>query len=131
MPGIAERLFGSLAGRGISVILITQASSEHSICFALAPGAVDAAERCVNEEFSLERRAGLVDELVIERGMAVVAVVGSGMRERPGIAGRLFGVLGDYGINVRAIAQGSSATRPWCSWHSARRSSGSTGCGCD
>ena len=63
---------------------------------------------CINQFPILERGAGLVDELVIENELAVIAVVGSRMRERPGIAGRLFGVLGDYGINVRAIAQGSS-----------------------
>jgi aspartokinase/homoserine dehydrogenase 1 len=108
VPGIAERLFGSLARHGINVILITQASSEHSICFAVAPDAVALARRAVAEEFLLERRAGIVDALVVEDGMSIVAAVGAGMRERPGIAGRLFGVLGDYGVNVRAIAQGSS-----------------------
>jgi aspartokinase/homoserine dehydrogenase 1 len=108
VPGIAMRLFGALAREGISVILISQASSEHSICFAVEPAAVDAAAAAVRREFALERAAGLIDELVVEREMAVVAAVGSGMRERPGIAGRLFGVLGDHGVNVRAVAQGSS-----------------------
>lgn len=108
VPGIAGRLFGALAREGISVILISQASSEHSICFAVEPAAVATAAAAIRREFALERAAGLVDELVVEGDMAVVAAVGSAMRERPGIAGRLFGVLGDHGVNVRAVAQGSS-----------------------
>jgi len=108
VPGIAGRLFGALARHGVSVILISQASSEHSICFAVAPASTEAAARGVEEEFTVERRAGLIDELVIERDLAVVAAVGEGMRERSGVAGALFAVLGRHGINVRAIAQGSS-----------------------
>ncbi|MGH7468321.1 MAG: bifunctional aspartate kinase/homoserine dehydrogenase I [Longimicrobiales bacterium] len=108
VAGIATRLFGALARAGISVILISQASSEHSICFALDPGAALAARKRVDAEFELERRAGAVDPLFIEEGFAVIAAVGEGMRETPGIAGRLFDVLGRNGINVRAIAQGSS-----------------------
>jgi aspartokinase/homoserine dehydrogenase 1 len=108
VPGIAARLFGALAERRINVILITQASSEHSICFAVAPEAVDDAQEAVYDEFRLERTAGLIDDVVIERELSVIAVVGEGMRERPGIAGRLFDVLGQRRINVKAIAQGSS-----------------------
>jgi len=108
VPGIAMRLFGSLAREGVSVILISQASSEHSVCFAIPPDSVPAAARSVESEFALERRAGLIDDLVVEQELAVIAAVGTGMRERPGIAGRLFGVLGQHGVNVRAIAQGSS-----------------------
>lgn len=108
VPGIAGRLFGALARAGVSVILISQASSEHSICFAVAPEAVDDATAAVGEEFELERGAGLIDELVVEHDLSVLAAVGSAMRERPGIGGRLFGVLGERGVNVRAIAQGSS-----------------------
>jgi aspartate-semialdehyde dehydrogenase len=108
VPGIAERLFGVLARRGISVIVISQASSEHSICFAVDPDAVGPAQRRVDAEFELERGAGLVDPVVVETGLSVVAVVGETMCRIPGIAGRVFSVLGDAGINVRAIAQGSS-----------------------
>ncbi|MGQ0562211.1 MAG: bifunctional aspartate kinase/homoserine dehydrogenase I [Gemmatimonadota bacterium] len=108
MPGIAGRLFGALAREGISVILISQASSEHSICFALEPGAVALARRRIDAEFEVERRAGVVDPVVIEEGFSVIAAVGEGMRHTPGISGRLFDVLGRNGINVRAIAQGSS-----------------------
>ncbi len=108
VPGIAQRLFGALARRGISVILISQASSEHSICFAVAPATVEAARREVNSEFELERGAGLIDDLVVETGLSVIAVVGEAMCRIPGIAGRVFSVLGRHGVNVRAIAQGSS-----------------------
>ena len=108
VPGVAQRLFGALARQRVNVILISQASSEHSVCFAILPQLVEVASRGITEEFALERRAGLVDELIVEADLAVIAVVGVAMRERPGIAGRLFGVLGDHGINVRAIAQGSS-----------------------
>ncbi|MCA9751919.1 MAG: bifunctional aspartate kinase/homoserine dehydrogenase I, partial [Gemmatimonadetes bacterium] len=108
VPGIAARLFGALARHRVSVIMISQASSEHSICFAVAPDATEPARHAVEEEFAAERRAGLVDALVVERDLSVIAAVGEGMRERAGVAGRLFGVLGRRGVNVRAIAQGSS-----------------------
>jgi aspartokinase/homoserine dehydrogenase 1 len=108
VPGTARRLFEALARSEINVILITQASSEHSICFAVAPEDVNEARQQVSAEFTLERGAGLIDELVVERELSIVAAVGEEMRERPGIAGRLFNVLGSAGINVRAIAQGSS-----------------------
>ncbi|MFQ5719116.1 MAG: aspartate kinase [Acidobacteriota bacterium] len=108
VPGVAARLFGALARSEVSVILISQASSEHSICFAVRPESVDAARRQVRREFELEQEAGRVDALIVEDDVAVVAVVGDQMRERPGLAGRIFGVLGAAGINVRAVAQGSS-----------------------
>lgn len=108
IPGTARRLFDALARGQINIILITQASSEHSICFAVAPEDVEEARQRVSEEFTLERSAGLIDELVVERELSIVAAVGEEMCERPGIAGRLFNVLGSSRINVRAIAQGSS-----------------------
>jgi len=108
VPGIAQRLFGVLARRDISVILISQASSEHSICFAVEPTVVDEAQRRVDDEFELERGAGLVDPVVVEKELSILAVVGETMCRIPGIAGRVFSALGDRGINIRAIAQGSS-----------------------
>lgn len=108
VPGIAERLFRALARDRVSVVLISQASSEHSICFAVDPASLDSVCRAVNDEFALEREVGLIDELVVELDRSVVAVVGEGMRDTPGIAGRLFSVLGERGLNVRVIAQGSS-----------------------
>ena len=108
VPGIAMRLFGALARQGVSVILISQASSEHSICFAVAPEDADRARAAVGREFELEKKVGIIDELVVEEEQAVIAAVGEGMGRRPGIAGSLFSVLGAQGINVRAVAQGSS-----------------------
>ena len=108
VPGIASRLFGVLARREISAILISQASSEHSICFAVEPGAVDEVQLQVDAEFKLERGAGLVNDVVVETGFSIIAVVGEAMCRIPGIAGRVFSALGESGINIRAIAQGSS-----------------------
>ena len=108
VTGIAHRLFGALARADCNVILISQASSEHSICCAIAPDGAEAARSAVDTEFAAERRRGRVQPLVIETGMSVVAVVGEGMRERPGVAASVFEVLGERGVNVRAIAQGSS-----------------------
>ena len=106
--GTAERLFGALARQGISVILITQASSERSICFAVEPGKLDQAVAVIHDAFALERQAGLVEDLVVEERCSILAAVGDAMRESPGIAGRIFDVLGHHRVNVRAIAQGSS-----------------------
>lgn len=108
VPGTAHRLFGALGRRGVNIILISQASSERSICLAVDPADVDAARRVVGEEFALEYRIGLLDELVVEEDCSILAVVGEGMRTLPGIAGRVFRILGGHGINIRAIAQGSS-----------------------
>lgn len=114
VPGIAARLFGALARREVSVILISQASSEHSICFAIEPAAVSRALESIGAEFALERQAGLIDELIVEPNLSVIAVVGAAMREMPGSAGRIFGVLGEARVNVRAIAQGSSELNVSC-----------------
>jgi bifunctional aspartokinase / homoserine dehydrogenase 1 len=108
VPGVAGRLFHALARDGINVILISQASSEHSICFAVTPTAAAPARRRVDAEFAVERRAGVIEPLIVEDDLAIVAAVGEAMRETPGIAGRLFDVLGRNGVNVRAIAQGST-----------------------
>ena len=108
VPGIAQRLFGALAREQVSVILISQSSSEHSICFAVAPDDARRARAAVEAEFALELRLGIVEPLVVEMDQSVIAAVGAGMARQPGIAGRVFGVLGEHGINVRAIAQGSS-----------------------
>jgi len=108
VTGIAARLFGSLAEAGINIILITQASSEHTICFAVAPDAADHAKEVIEEEFSLEMQTRYIDRVVVERELSVIAAVGENMRHTPGIAGRLFRILGDHDVNVVAIAQGSS-----------------------
>jgi bifunctional aspartokinase / homoserine dehydrogenase 1 len=84
VPGIAARLFGALARREVSVILISQGSSEHSICFAVAPEDTEKACAAVAEEFVLERRLGMIDELVVEPDHAVVAAVASRCGSGPG-----------------------------------------------
>ena len=108
VPGTAARLFEALARVDVNVILISQASSEHSICFAVDPDDAAKAQRAVAKEFTLEQAAGLINDLVVEGNQSIVAIVGEGMRDRPGIADRLFRLLARRGINVRAIAQGSS-----------------------
>jgi aspartokinase/homoserine dehydrogenase 1 len=106
--GMAMRLFGALAKHEINIILISQGSSEHSICLAVTPQQAETAKESIEMELALERRAGLIDPVVVEKEMSIVAVVGENMRHTPGIAGRLFGALGKNGVNVVAIAQGSS-----------------------
>ncbi|WP_420438724.1 bifunctional aspartate kinase/homoserine dehydrogenase I [Candidatus Palauibacter sp.] len=106
--GVAGRLFDALASCGASAILISQGSSEHSICLAVAPGLSEAVRRAIDAEFQPEIEDGSVRPTTIERDQAIIAVVGDGMRHRPGISGRVFGALGQAAVNVRAIARGSS-----------------------
>ena len=108
VTGTAMRVFGTLAKAGINIILITQASSEHSICFAIAPNDTDRAKKIIEDEFSLEIETKQIDPPIVETNLAVIAVVGENMRNTPGISGRLFQALGKNGINVITIAQGSS-----------------------
>ncbi|MDR0377889.1 MAG: bifunctional aspartate kinase/homoserine dehydrogenase I [Spirochaetaceae bacterium] len=108
VAGFSSRLFGALARRRISVILITQSSSEYSICFAVDPAAAAEASAALSEEFEREIAASTIDEPVVEGDLAVIAVVGSRMKRRSGIAGKVFHALGRNGINIVAIAQGSS-----------------------
>jgi aspartokinase/homoserine dehydrogenase 1 len=108
VPGTAGRFFKALGEAGINVILISQASSEHTICIAVDPQRAAAARDVVNAEFARERAAGLVDDLVVEEDVSILAIVGVDMCRRPGISGRIFNSLGAAGVNVRAIAQGSS-----------------------
>ena len=108
VPGIAARLFNSLAQAQINVILITQGSSEHAISFAIQPKLAKKAKRHVEEAFQYELDRGVVDPIKIEEDLSVVAIIGENMRYRTGISGRLFQALGKNGINIIAIAQGSS-----------------------
>ncbi len=108
VPGIAGRLFSSLAEGGINIILITQGSSEHSITFAIPPDLAAKARRQVEQEFEYEMQKKMVEPIKVETDLSVVAIIGENMRYRPGIAGRLFQALGKNGVNVVAIAQGSS-----------------------
>lgn len=108
VPGTAGRLFNALANAGINVILITQGSSEHSITFAIPPQLAGKARKSVEKEFSAEMQRNWMEPVKVETGLSVIAVIGENMRYRPGIAGQLFQALGKNGINVVAIAQGSS-----------------------
>ncbi len=108
VPGFAARLFAALARARINVVLITQSSSEHSICVGVNESDVAAAQAIVDEEFAAEITTGRLDPLRPETGLAIVALVGDNMRNHPGISGRLFSALGHNGVNIRAIAQGAS-----------------------
>jgi len=108
IPGFSKRLFEALSRQQINVILITQASSEHSICVGVDSSQAALAKVSIDDMFGPEIHAGTVMPLIVEEELAIVALVGDNMKSHPGISGKLFGVLGRNGINVRAIAQGSS-----------------------
>jgi len=97
-----------LADAGVNIIMITQASSEHTITVAVLPGQAKAAQQAIEEEFRYELRDGIIDEVKVENELSIVAVVSDDMRHKPGISGRVFQALGKNGINVVATAQGSS-----------------------
>src|SRR5262245_40028990 len=107
VPGTAQRLFGALREQNISVILISQASSEHSICFAIRETDAEKTERAIRAAFDAELRLGQIRSIEIVRG-SILSAVGDGMAGTPGIASQLFTSLAEVGVNVRAIAQGSS-----------------------
>ncbi|WP_183581053.1 bifunctional aspartate kinase/homoserine dehydrogenase I [Mucilaginibacter sp. X5P1] len=106
--GFSGRLFSLLAREQINIILITQSSSEHSITFAVQPDDAERAKTLIEQEFELELLANKLEKPAIERSLAVLAVVGENMKQTPGVSGKLFHALGRNGVNVRAIAQGSS-----------------------
>ena len=108
VTGISKRVFGALAASNISVILISQASSEHSICIAVMPEAASKAKRCIEKEFKYEIQAKIVNEVSISNDLSVITVVGAQMRQTPGNAGKFFQSLGKNCVNIVAIAQGSS-----------------------
>lgn len=108
VPGTADRLFGALREVGVSVIMISQGSSEHSICFAVPGASAAQAEEAARRAFAVELAQGQVQEVDVVRHCSILALVGDGMAGRPGVSATLFGTLGRAGINVRAIAQGAS-----------------------
>ena len=108
IPGFSKRLFEALAKKHINIILITQSSSEHSICVGVNAQDAHLAKLAVDSEFEQEINTEKVDPLIIEKDVAILALVGEQMKSHPGVSGKMFGVLGRNGINVRAIAQGSS-----------------------
>jgi bifunctional aspartokinase / homoserine dehydrogenase 1 len=108
VPGTAHRLFGALHEAGISVILISQGSSEHSICFAIPAAQAADAESAVRRAFAVELRDGQIQSVEVTDTCSIIAIVGDGMAGAHGISGKLFGALGNAGVNIRAIAQGAS-----------------------
>jgi aspartokinase/homoserine dehydrogenase 1 len=108
IPGFSKRLFAALASKKINVILITQSSSEHSICVGIEAVNVIAAKTAIDEAFAYEIELKKVEPLSVESNLSVVALVGDRMKSHTGISGRLFSALGKNGVNIRAISQGSS-----------------------
>ena len=108
IPGISMRLFKSLSEVQINVALITQASSEHSICFAVNDDQAALAKSVVEKEFQFEIEKGAIRPLAIEKEQAIVALVGDKMKSHQGISGKMFSTLGKNNVNIRAIAQGAS-----------------------
>jgi bifunctional aspartokinase / homoserine dehydrogenase 1 len=108
VPGTAHRLFGALREAGISVILISQGSSEHSICCAIPEEQAERAVAAVLRAFEHELQEAQIQSVDVDPDLAILAVVGDGMAGTPGIAAKVFTALGTSGVNVRAIAQGAS-----------------------
>jgi aspartokinase/homoserine dehydrogenase 1 len=108
VPGTADRLFAALKAAGVSVTLISQASSEHSICIAVPREVAERARQVISDAFADELAGGQIQRVDVTDAQSILAVVGDGMAGTPGIAARFFGTLGRAGINIRAIAQGSS-----------------------
>lgn len=108
VPGIAHRLFGALREAGVSVVMISQASSEHSICFAVPQSQARIVKDAVERGFFAELHHGQIQTIDITQECSILAVVGDHMAGIPGIAAKFFGALGKAGVNIRAIAQGSS-----------------------
>ena len=108
VTGISSRLFGALAHQNVNVILISQASSENSISFAIDSSSSSKAEAAIQQEFDREIQLDQINKITIEENLAIVAIVGENMKHATGIAGKLFNTIGKNGINIIAIAQGAS-----------------------
>tara|TARA_B110000037_G_scaffold90346_1_gene106916 strand:- start:9582 stop:12035 length:2454 start_codon:yes stop_codon:yes gene_type:complete len=108
IPGFSKRLFETLAHSKINVIIITQASSEHSICIGVSDSDALAAKAVIDKEFENEISLFKIDPLVIEPNLSIVAVVGDKMKSHQGISGKMFSTLGKNNVNIRVIAQGAS-----------------------
>jgi aspartate kinase len=108
VPGIAARTFAAVATQGANVLMISQASSEQSICFVVPGADAGRVTAALEATFADEIKRRLIDRITVEPDIVIVAVVGEGMRGTPGIAARLFGALGERKLNVIAVAQGSS-----------------------
>ncbi|WP_223548080.1 bifunctional aspartate kinase/homoserine dehydrogenase I [Aestuariivivens sp. NBU2969] len=108
IPGFSKRLFETLAQEKVNVILITQASSEHSICIGIDTNDAERAKTAVDKTFENEIALHKIDPIVVEMGLSIIALVGDNMKNHQGISGKMFSSLGKNNINIRAIAQGAS-----------------------
>lgn len=108
IPGYSSKLFDVLSKNNVNIILITQASSVHTMCIAIAEGDADKAKKAADELFAYEISLGKVDPLRVEKGFSIISLVGDDMKNQSGASGKMFDALGREGINIRAIAQGSS-----------------------
>jgi bifunctional aspartokinase / homoserine dehydrogenase 1 len=108
VPGYSSRLFDVLSKNNINIILITQASSVHTMCIAIPEADAAKAKRAADELFAYEISLGKVDPLKVEKGFSIISLVGDDLKNQSGASGRMFDALGREGINIRAIAQGSS-----------------------
>jgi aspartokinase/homoserine dehydrogenase 1 len=113
VPGVAGRVFGTLASRSVNVVLISQASSEHTICFSVRSADTARAVEAIRQEFQYEFHAESM-RIDVRADQAILAVVGEGMKGRPGVAGKVFDSLGRQNINISAIAQGASERNISC-----------------
>ena len=108
MVGMAARVFSAMSKAGISVILITQSSSEYSISFCVPVKSADAAKAILEQEFAAELKAHDLEPIEVAKDLSIISVVGDGMKQAKGIAARFFSALAQANISLVAIAQGSS-----------------------
>lgn len=108
IPGYSSKLFGALANKGVNIILITQASSVHTMCIAVDEKDAEISKEAIEEVFTYEISLGKLEPLKVETGNSIISIVGDDMKNQAGTSGRMFDALGRSGINIRAIAQGSS-----------------------
>ena len=108
IPGFSKRLFETLSQKDINIVLITQASSEHSICIGIHDEDAILAKESIDETFQFEIDQHKVKPTIVEQDLAIIALVGDNMRNYKGLSGQMFSVLGKNNVNIRAIAQGAS-----------------------
>ena len=108
VPGFSKRFFEALSQKGVNVIMITQASSEFSICIAVNESDANTAKNLIDKEFEYEISQNKINECQIENSLSNIAIVGDNMKSKKGVSGKLFSTLGNNNINIRAIAQGAS-----------------------
>ena len=108
VPGFSKRFFGALSEKGVNVIMITQASSEFSICIAVKESDSENAKNLIDKEFEYEISQKKINECQVESSLSNIAIVGDNMKSKKGVSGKLFSTLGNNNVNIRAIAQGAS-----------------------